>query len=221
MTHETAETLTDSAATGAEPDEPPGPWPSGAPATSPVTVLTADERTEGAPGHELAVDLPTLAGLLADVLAAEGVTSAAEASLTLVDPDEIAALKVEHLDGDGDPTDVLSFPIDGRPGPDDTADGTDRDGTELDGTDRDGTDLCGWLVGDVVVCPEVAARQAPEHAGTLEDELALLVVHAALHLTGWDHADDAERDAMWARERHLLTELHRSPARDPWSGPRP
>ena len=46
-----------------------------------------------------------------------------------------------------------------------------------------------WMVGDVVVCAEVAAAQAPDHAGTVEDELALLVVHGGLHLCGWDHAN--------------------------------
>ena len=45
------------------------------------------------------------------------------------------------------------------------------------------------LLGDVVICPAVAARQAPEHAGTVDDELALLVVHGILHVLGHDHAD--------------------------------
>jgi probable rRNA maturation factor len=72
------------------------------------------------------------------------------------------------------------------------------------------------MVGDVVVCAEVAAAQAPDHAGTVQDELALLVVHGGLHLCGWDHADPAERAGMWARERALMSELARPPARDPW-----
>ena len=44
------------------------------------------------------------------------------------------------------------------------------------------------LLGDVVICPAVAAAQASEHAGTLDDELALLVVHGVLHVLGHDHA---------------------------------
>ena len=140
------------------------------------------------------VDLDRLARLLADVLTREGVAAHAEASLTLVDPGPIAQLKAEHLDGDGAPTDVLSFPIDG-----------------LDG------DETSWMVGDVVLCPSVAAAQAGEHAGSLGDELALLVVHGGLHLTGWDHADDEDRRAMWIRERALMDELHGPTARDPWS----
>ena len=184
-----------------DPDEPPSPGPSGSPSAAPLTILTADERSSGAGSGEVAVDLDALGTLLSGVLSAEGVPAQAEASITLVDPDRIAALKTEHLAGDGSPTDVLSFPIDGAPGPDDTP--------------GDGT----WVVGDVVLCPDVAADQAPTHAGTLDDELALLVVHSGLHLTGWDHADDDERRAMWARERQLLTQLHGPPARDPWSEP--
>lgn len=72
------------------------------------------------------------------------------------------------------------------------------------------------LLGDVVICPEVAARNAPDHAGTVEDELALLVVHGILHVLGMDHAADDERIAMQARERQHLATLWRLPARNPW-----
>ena len=161
------------------------------PATGP-TVLVDDRReTDTTP-----VDVDGLAVLLAAVLEAEGATAAAECSLSLVDPDEIAALKAEHLDGDGAATDVLSFPIDGT---DDPGDGQ-------------------WMVGDVVLCPSVAVAQAAEHAGTPADEMALLVVHGGLHLSGWDHAEPQDQADMWARERQLLTGLHGVPARDPWTG---
>lgn len=178
-------------------DEPPSPSPRAATATvadraAPPVVLAADERgTDHTP-----VDLDALASLLSRVLDAEGAPAGAEASLRLVDPDEIAALKAEHLDGDGAPTDVVSFPIDGV-----AADAE--------------------LVGDVVLCPSVAASQAPGHAGSLEDELALLVVHGGLHLAGWDHASEPERARMWDRERVLMATLHRPPTRDPWGEPPP
>lgn len=181
-----------------EPDEPPSPGPSGSDVTAAVAILTADRRTGD--GARVPVDLDTLSTLLAAVLSAEGVPAGAEASLTLVDADEIAALKAEHLDGDGAPTDVLSFPIDGA------------DPVPIGDV---------MMVGDVVLCPEVASAQAPEHAGTLVDELALLVTHAGLHLVGWDHADDDERHAMWARERELLDALHGTLPLDPWSEPVP
>jgi rRNA maturation RNase YbeY len=60
------------------------------------------------------------------------------------------------------------------------------------------------LIGDVVVCPRVAAAQAPEHGWTTEEELALLVVHGVLHLLNYDHADPREHAAMQRRERELL-----------------
>jgi len=64
------------------------------------------------------------------------------------------------------------------------------------------------LLGDVVVCPAVAERQAPEHAGSYDDELALLVVHGVLHVLGHDHAEPDETAAMQARERDLLDRFH-------------
>ena len=113
--------------------------------------------------------------------------------------------------GKSGPTDVLSFPIDaaeaeivlhGQP--------TNR------GPDRSPPDLGDMplLLGDVVVCPAVALRQAPDHAGTLDDELALLVVHGVLHVLGHDHGEPDERDAMRARELELLEAHH-------WGGPAP
>jgi probable rRNA maturation factor len=60
----------------------------------------------------------------------------------------------------------------------------------------------------VVVCPAVAERQAPEHAGSYDDELALLVVHGVLHVLGHDHAEPGETAAMHARERDLLDRFH-------------
>lgn len=176
-------------------DEPPSPSPRAAVGvdvdTSTLPAVTAaDERTD----DTTPVALADLAALLARVLADEGAPAGAEASITLVDPADIARLKVEHLDGDGGPTDVLSFPV-------------------------DGVDAGAELVGDVVLCPSVAAAQAPDHAGDLADELALLVVHGGLHLAGWDHASDTERVQMWDRERVLMRTLHRTPARDPWGDP--
>jgi probable rRNA maturation factor len=63
------------------------------------------------------------------------------------------------------------------------------------------------VLGDVVVCPLVAERQAPEHAGTFDDELALLVVHGVLHLLNYDHAEPEETARMQGRERELLAKF--------------
>lgn len=161
-------------------------------------VARRDDRDDAATGA-LPVDLDPLAALLAAVLAAEGVTASAEATLQLVSPAAIGELKAVHLGGNGEPTDVLSFPIDGPDAPD-----------GLDGSADD------WVVGDIVICPEVAAAQASTHAGDLTSELALLVVHGGLHLCGWDHADAEQQAEMWDRERELMDLLGCTPVRDPW-----
>jgi len=68
------------------------------------------------------------------------------------------------------------------------------------------------VLGDVVICPAVAFRNAPEHAGSYDDEVALLVVHGLLHLMGMDHEDDDEAEAMEEREQALLAKFHRTAA---------
>jgi probable rRNA maturation factor len=89
-----------------------------------------------------------------------------ELSVSLVDADEMSELHVKFA-GEAGPTDVLSFTM-----------------------DEEG------LLGDVVICPEVAAKQNAD----LESELRLLLVHGILHLLGYDHQEDQERTAMWERQ---------------------
>lgn len=139
--------------------------------------------------HEIHVDADRWSALAAAALRAEG--CAGELTLTFVDPDEMAELNAEHLDTQG-PTDVLSFPLDPY--------GVDAPGPSL--------------IGDIVICPAVAAAAARGHAGNLDDELALLTVHGVLHVSGHDHADPEETAAMRAREMALLVEHH-------WHGPAP
>lgn len=166
-----------------------------------LEVFAADEQ-DAAP-----VDTHRLAELAQHVLAAEGVRGEAELSLLFVDEATIAGLNRRFMGEDG-PTDVLAFPIDGgwaEPGrwPDAGATGPDREPPE--------PDQGPLLLGDVVVCPAVARRNAPEHAGTYDDELALLVVHGILHVLGHDHAEADEAAAMQSRERDLLARYHRPP----------
>jgi probable rRNA maturation factor len=71
------------------------------------------------------------------------------------------------------------------------------------------------LLGDVVICPAVAYRNAPEHAGTYDDEIALLVVHGLLHLLGLDHDEPDEAEAMEAKERELLARYYRATESEP------
>lgn len=171
------------------------------------SVFVADEQ------RDQPVDAARWQALAERTVLALGVTGEAELSLLFVDEGAIAELNGRFLGHPG-PTDVLSFPIDGEHEPG----GRSPDGgTAAPDRDLPTPDDLPLLLGDVVVCPAVAARNAPGHAGTYEDELALLVVHGILHLLGHDHAEAAEREAMWDLERRLLAELHGPLAADPWA----
>jgi len=140
------------------------------------------------------------------VLEAEGITSDTEVSLLFVDPDAIAALNERFLGKEG-PTDVLSFPIEDevdRSGRSPDEGGTGPASIEADSGRR-------LLLGDVVVCPAVAAANAVDHGVTFDDEIALLVVHGILHLLGMDHVADEEAERMERREQQLLDRFHRVP----------
>jgi probable rRNA maturation factor len=147
--------------------------------------------------HDHDVDTARWATLAAGVLRAEDVAPELELTITFVEPDVIADLKAEHLDGDGSPTDVLAFPIDTEP--------------ETDGP---------GLLGDVVVCPSVAAAQAGHHDGmrrahdgSVDAELSLLIVHGILHLLGHDHHDHDGAAVMVEREEaHLARWAQRTGA---------
>jgi probable rRNA maturation factor len=168
--------------------------------TSGVMVFAADEQ-DAEP-----VDTLRWVQLAEAVLAAQGVRGDAELSMLFVDEEAMAQLNKRFLDKDG-PTDVLAFPID-----DDVYEGgrlPDSLGPAGPADDFEPSDLP-TLLGDVVICPAVAMRNAPDHAGTYDDEMALLVVHGILHLLGMDHAEDEEAKAMEQRERELLAQFHRA-----------
>jgi probable rRNA maturation factor len=190
--------LPDGARPGDDADVPrPAPHPRRTGPEGDVQVYGSDEQSAAE------VDVARWMGLARNVLLDEGVRGDAELSLLFVDEDAIAELNKRFMEKDG-PTDVLAFPIDepisGR-WPDAGTTGPDRD-------EPDDDDLP-LLLGDVVVCPAVARRQAPEHAGTYDDEIALLVVHGILHVLGHDHAEPEETAVMQARERDLLDRFHR------------
>lgn len=148
------------------------------------------------------IDLPRWEALARNVLLAEGVSGDAELALLFVDEATISDLN-ERFMGHAGPTDVLAFPIDD----DEVGVGRSPDGS-TSGPDRGPLDEVPLLLGDVVVCPAVAARNAPTHAGTYDDELALLIVHGILHVLGHDHAEPEETEAMQAKERDLLARFH-------------
>jgi probable rRNA maturation factor len=139
-----------------------------------------------------AVDVELLGRLADHVLERLHVHPDAELSIAVVDEDEMARLHVEWMDLPG-PTDVLSFPMDEmRPGtPEEPAEGT---------------------LGDIVLCPPVARRQAEAGGHSVADELCLLTTHGILHLLGHDHAEPEERQIMFALQRDLLTDFLGRPA---------
>ena len=109
----------------------------------------------------------------------------AELSVLLVDVPAMTQLHVQWMDEQG-PTDVMSFPMDElRPG--------DESRVSPPG-----------LLGDVVLCPEVAADQARAAGHALEEELLLLTTHGILHLLGYDHAEPQDEQEMFALQRRLL-----------------
>ena len=126
------------------------------------------------------LDGPAAAAVLAAAFAAEGVTQG-EVGLAVVGSSEMARLNDEHR-GKPVPTDVLSFPLDMR---DPLPDGVPRQ------------------LGDVVICPAVAAAEGTpiEH----------LLVHGALHLLGWDH--EADEGEMLARQAQIVQEVEARAAR--------
>lgn len=161
-------------------------------------VFCADEQ------GDVDIDLERWQALATDVLRAEGIRGLAELSLLFVTEREMSELNAEHM-GVAGATDVLAFPIDAL-----EADIVLHTMPPSRGPDRAPPDPGDMplLLGDVVLCPAVAQRQAPDHAGTLDDELALLIVHGILHVLGHDHHEPTERDAMRKRELELLQQHH-------------
>jgi probable rRNA maturation factor len=167
-----------------------------------VDVYAADEQADAA------VDLERWAALARAVLEDRRVRGDVEVSLLFVDEASIAALNEQFLGHEG-PTDVLAFPIEDEPLPGGRSPDSGGSGPGADAEDEPLT-----LLGDVVICPAVAARDADEHQVSFDDELALLVVHGLLHLLGMDHESDREAEAMERLERELLGRHHKG-ARSP------
>ena len=157
----------------------------------PVAVEVVDRRDPG-PGRE-DLDLGRWGLLAASAACGEGVRRPAELGLAFVDEAEITGLAADWLQSDH-PTDVLAFPVEVS---------ARRARRAMPAGDPP------LLIGDVVVCPAVAARQAGEAGHAPDDELALLIVHGVLHLLGHDHAGPLETLRMKRRTRTLLARLHR------------
>jgi probable rRNA maturation factor len=136
------------------------------------------------------VDVSELSRLSRFVLEQMRVHPMAELCIKLVDEATIAELNQRWMDKEG-PTDVLAFPMDElRPGL------VNEDPEE-------------GVLGDLVLCASVAARQAAEAGHPAADEVQLLTVHGILHLLGYDHAQPDEHREMFALQATLLSEWQR------------
>src|SRR5580698_9418310 len=140
------------------------------------------------------VDEPHLAALARHVLDDMRVHPLAELSVLLVDEEAMTGLHVRWMGEEG-PTDVLAFPMDELRLPQPGAHGDH--GTP----DPDTGEL---LLGDVVICPQVAAAQALEAGHPVQDELDLLCTHGILHLLGHDHAEPEEHATMFGLQDRVL-----------------
>ncbi|MDG1197813.1 MAG: rRNA maturation RNase YbeY [Actinomycetota bacterium] len=173
-----------------------------------LEVLVINEQ------EEFIIEKDRYKALCEQVLSSVCLTGQLEFSLLFVGEDEMAKLNELHMGHEG-PTDVLAFPID------------EQLIAEPEGAGfwnrlklRNQSSFPGqkFLLGDVVVCPSVANRNAAEnaesysgHNGNLMSELDLLVVHGVLHVLGMDHANPAEEKEMQSAERvHLESFSHRS-----------
>ncbi len=169
----------------------------------PIDVFVANEQSD--------VDLKedVWAELVRNALSYQGVRGPAEISLIFVDETTVASLNERFLKHKG-PTDVLSFPIEDN----DVQSGRNPDGSTKGPVEPQLNREVPQLLGDIIVCPKVAAGNAPSHRcdvhnGTLDDELALLVVHGVLHILGMDHEAEEEAVVMEAREQEILAEHYR------------
>lgn len=134
-------------------------------------------------GHD--IDGEEFAALGAYVLREMHVHPLAELNIKFVDTETMTDYHVRFMDLPG-PTDVMSFPMDElRPG-------------------VEGEEPEEGVLGDIALCPDVAATQAQEAGHTLVEELLLLTTHGILHLLGYDHAEPEEEAEMFELQRRLL-----------------
>lgn len=153
------------------------------------------------------VDADQIVAVARHTLGQMGVNSLAELSVLLVDADYMAVLNHQWMGKDG-PTDVLAFPMD--------------ETTSIDHGPAESTGAP-TLLGDIVLCPEVASAQAAKFGSpdprmraqevaqpvdtnySMADELTMLTIHGVLHLLGYDHAEPEEEREMFALQGKLLS----------------
>jgi len=158
------------------------------------------------------VDEAALAQLGGFVLDQVRVDPLAELSIVLLDADAMAALHVQWLDLPG-PTDVMAFPMDAADGPFERLDPSAPPPTD------EGVEAA--MLGDVVLCPSVAAEQAAIAGHSTESELHLLCTHGILHLLGYDHATPDDERAMFDHQARIVHAWSDQTGREPIRAPVP
>ena len=121
-----------------------------------------------------------------EVLRVENFAENTEVSLSVVDRDTIHKLNKEYRNVDR-PTDVLSFPMD------------------EEAYDNEGNPLI--LLGDIVICLDIAREQAADFGHSLEREIMYLICHSTLHLLGYDHIEEDDKKVMRSKEKEVMKNL--------------
>lgn len=117
----------------------------------------------------------------------ENIEEEAELSISFVDESEIQAINRDYRDKDK-VTDVISFSL-------------EEDEPEIEGLDMP------RILGDIIICLEVAKEQAESYNHSLSRELGFLALHGFLHLLGYDHMTESEEKEMFSRQDEVLTEF--------------
>ena len=117
----------------------------------------------------------------------ENIEEEAELSISFVDENEIQAINRDYRDQDK-VTDVISFSL-------------EEDEPEIEGLDMP------RILGDIIICLEVAKEQAESYNHSLSRELGFLALHGFLHLLGYDHMTESEEKEMFSRQDEILTEF--------------
>ena len=131
----------------------------------------------------IACDEEEIVDLAAFALDKMGIHPDSDLSITLVDEDEITKLHIQWMDLP-EPTDVLSFPMDEM--------------KPFSASKGPG------IIGDIVICPQFAAKQALDHS--VGEEISLLTIHGVLHLLGFDHAEEEGHKVMFGLQEKTLAE---------------
>lgn len=151
-----------------------------------MSIEVVNESAFDGVNEEMLIDVASF------VFSAMDIHSEAEATISLVDVPTMSDLHMRWMDLEG-PTDVMSFPMD------ELAPGQGRPDAQAFGPE---------MLGDIIICPEFAAKQAIKAGHDLGHELALLTTHGCLHLLGYDHIEPAEEQRMFSLQNALLRDWY-------------